>query len=288
MNTITKNIILTPFNLLYKISPAFELKLMFKLKQGYSLDLKNPITFNQKLQWIKLYDKNKWMPKCCDKYAVREFVDKMGCSELLNVLYWQGTNPDDIPYDTLPDKFVIKVTHGSTFNIIVTDKEKLDKNETKKKLNNWLKAKFIPCYGEWFYGKIPPKIIIEQYLQDGNSDDLIDYKIFCFNGKAKLIDVHSGRFGTHERNIYDTKWNFMEDVYFKYKHFEGIEKPKVLDDLIRYAEILSKEFNHARVDFFVVDNKIYFGEITFTNGAGFDCIKPYEFDVKMGSWLNLN
>lgn len=96
MNTITKNVILAPFNLLYKLSPELELKLMFKIKQGYSLNLKDPKTFNEKLQWIKLYDKNEWMPKCCDKYAVREYVTKMGCGDLLNTLYWDGNNPDDI------------------------------------------------------------------------------------------------------------------------------------------------------------------------------------------------
>ena len=286
MNTVTKNIVLAPFNILYKIAPALELKLMFKLKQGYSLNLKNPKTYNEKLQWIKLYDKNEWMPKCCDKYAVREYIEKMGCTELLNTLYWHGTNPDNIPYDDLPDKFVIKVTHGSTFNIIVTDKSKLNKEETKKKLQKWLKAKFIPCYGEWFYGKIPPQIIIEQFLEDGHGNDLYDYKVFCFNGKAKLVDVHCGRFGTHKRNIYDMNWN-LQKVNFKYDNFDGVEKPEVFDELIEKAELLSSTFHHARVDFFIVNQKIYFGEITFTNGAGFDRITPYDFDIKMGNWLKL-
>lgn len=286
MNTVTKNIVLAPFNILYKIAPALELKLMFKLKQGYSLNLKNPKTYNEKLQWIKLYDKNEWMPKCCDKYAVREYIEKMGCTELLNTLYWHGTNPDNIPYDDLPDKFVIKVTHGSTFNIIVTDKSKLNKDEAKKKLQKWLKTKFIPCYGEWFYGKIPPQIIVEQFLEDGHGNDLYDYKVFCFNGKAKLVDVHCGRFGTHKRNIYDMNWD-LQKVNFKYDNFDGVEKPEVFDELIEKAELLSSIFHHARVDFFIVNKKIYFGEITFTNGAGFDRITPYEFDEKMGNWLKL-
>ncbi len=286
MNTMTKNVALAPFNLLYKISPELELKLMFRIKQGYKLNLKNPQTFNEKLQWIKLYDKNEWMPKCCDKYMVREYVEKKECKDILNILYWDGTNPDEIPYDDLPDKFVIKVTHGSTFNIIVTDKNNIDKKEIKNKLNKWLKAKFIPCYGEWFYGKVKPRIIIEQYLEDGHGNDLYDYKVFCFNGKAKLIDVHCGRFGEHRRNVYDLDWN-MQKVNFKYKNFSGVNKPEVLNELIEYAEKLSSEFNHARVDFFIVNNKIYFGELTFTNGAGFDHIDPYEFDLKMGKWLTL-
>jgi hypothetical protein len=272
---------------MYKISPKAELKTMFKLKQGYKLNLQNPTTYNEKLQWIKLYDKNQLMPKCVDKYTVREYVESKGCKNILNELLWQGFNPEEIPYDKLPNKFVIKVTHGSTFNIICTDKSKLDKKDVIKKCNKWLKAKFLPCYGEWFYGIEKPRIIVEKYLDDGHNGDLFDYKVFCFNGKAKLIDVHCGRFDKHKRNIYDTKWNFLEEVQFKYEHFERLEKPKELSELIKYAEILSKDFLHARVDFYIVNGKVIFGELTFTNGAGFDHIKPYEFDKKMGDWLEL-
>lgn len=287
MNNITKNIILMPFNFLYRISPETDLKILFRLKQKYKLDLKNPTTYNEKLQWIKLYDKNPLMPKCVDKYTVREYVAKKGCKEILNELLWEGFNPDEIPFDSLPDKFALKVTHGSTFNIICTDKKKLDIEDTKNKIRKWLKAKFVPCYGEWFYGIERPRIIVEKYLDDGHKGDLYDYKVFCFNGKAKLIDVHCGRFGDHRRNVYDTNWKFLKDVNFQYEHFEGIEKPKELKELIKYAEILSKDFLHARVDFYIINGKIIFGELTFTNGAGFDKITPYEFDKEMGSWLNL-
>ena len=107
MDTLKKRIILTPFNILYKISPKLELKLLFRIKQGYKLNLKNPKTFNEKLQWIKLYDKNPLMPKCVDKYTVREYVKNMGCEDILNELLWEGFNPEEIPFDILPDKFVI-------------------------------------------------------------------------------------------------------------------------------------------------------------------------------------
>ena len=287
MNTLAKNLILFPFNLLYKINPELELKLMFRLKQGYSLDLKNPETYSQKLQWIKLYDKNELMPLCCDKYTVRGFVEDMGCGEILNELYWHGTDPEKIPYDTLPDQFVIKVTHGSTFNIIVKDKNKLDRQAVSKKIRKWLKADYLDCYGEWFYGQVPPRIIVERYLEDENDPELRDYKVFCFNGKAKLIDVHSGRFDQHKRNIYDLNWNFLEDVSIKFDHGEVIPKPEVLEELLQYAETLSKRFLHARVDFFIVNGKIYFGEITFTSGAGFSVIKPHSFDLEMGKMLEL-
>lgn len=287
LKTTTKNILLFPFNFLYKISPKTDLKILFRIKQKYKLDLTNPKTYNEKLQWIKLYDKNPLMPKCVDKYTVRDFVEKKGCSEILNELYWEGFNPEDIPYDSLPNQFVIKVTHGSTFNIIVKDKKELDRKKISKDLKKWLNNKFIPCYGEWFYGIEKPRIIIEKYLETPGKNELIDYKVFCFNGKAKLIDVHSGRFGEHKRNVYDTNWNFLKEVYFKYKHDDVVEKPKELKKLLLYAEKLSEDFLHARVDFYIIEDKIIFGEITFTNGAGFDSIKPYEFDLEMGNFLDL-
>ena len=287
MDTLKKRLFLVPFNTMYKMSPKKELKMMFRIKQGYKLNINNPQTYNEKLQWIKLYDKNPLMPKCVDKYTVREYVKSKGCSEILNELLWEGFNPEDIPFDKLPNKFVIKVTHGSTFNIICIDKSKLDRKDTIKKCKKWLKAKFLPCYGEWFYGVEKPRVIIEKYLDDGHHGDLYDYKVFCFNGKARIIDVHCGRFGEHKRNIYDLEWNFLNEVQFKYNHFDGIKKPKELDQLIRYAELLSSDFLHARVDFYIVKGKIIFGELTFTNGAGFDHITPYEFDLKMGSWLEL-
>ena len=157
MDTIKKRIILTPLNILYKISPKLELELLFWMKQGYRLNLKNPKTFNEKIQWIKLYDKNHLMPKCVDKYTVREYVKSKGCGDILNELLWEGFNPEDIPFDKLPNRFVIKVTHGSTFNIICKNKKKLNIPEAKEKLSKWLKEKFIPCYGEWFYGIEKPE-----------------------------------------------------------------------------------------------------------------------------------
>lgn len=287
MDNIKKNLILTPFNLLYKVNPKLTLEILFRLKQGYPLNLKDPKTYNEKLQWIKLYDRNPLMPECCDKYAVRAYIESKGCGHLLNTLLWHGYNPEDIPFDDLPDRFVVKVTHGSTFNIICTDKSKLDREEVISKCKKWLKAKFLPCYGEWFYGKVKPQVIVEQYLEDEHKGDLYDYKVFCFNGKAKLVDVHCGRYKSHKRSIYDLDWNLQEDVTINFGNFQAIPKPAVFDDLIRYAELISSDFTHARVDFYICFNRIYFGEITFLNGAGFSRITPRSFDRKMGDWLTL-
>lgn len=289
MNNLTKNIILTPFNILYKINPKLDLEILFKLKLGYKLNLDNPKTYNEKLQWIKLYDKNPLMPKCCDKYTVREYIKSKGYEELLNNLLWEGFNPEDIPFETLPQSFVIKVTHGSTFNIIVKNKNNLDKKDAIKKCKKWLKAKFLPCYGEWFYGIEKPRVIVEKYLEGDNELPLFDYKFFCFNGKVKMIYVDTWKNGKHAINAYDADFKLFKNVELGYPNDNdtNVEVPKALKQMEKIAEDLSKNFLHVRVDFYYTHGKIYFGELTFTKGAGFGKIKPYEFDVKMGSWLKL-
>lgn len=290
MNNHVKNIILTPFNILYKINPVLCIKLLFRLKLRQKLDLKNPIGFNQKIQWIKLYDKEPLKPKCVDKYTVREYVEKEGCAELLNELLWEGYNPDDIPFDNLPKKCVIKATHGQGMNIICKNLDKLDRQKTIKQLRKWLKEKYLPCYGEWFYGKIKPRIIVEKFLGDEDDMEPTDYKVFCFHGEPKLIDVHTGRFTNHKRNFYDLEWNLLKGVRINYPCDEtaAVPKPEKLNEMLEYARILSKPFIHVRVDFYIVKDRIYFGELTFTNGAGFDVIEPREFDVWLGDCIQLS
>lgn len=288
MNNLIKNIILAPFNLLYKISPELDLKILFIIKQGYKLNLQNPQSYNEKIQWIKLNEKNDLMPKCCDKYLVRQYVESKGLKDILNEIYWQGFNPKEIPFDSLPDKFVIKATHGSTFNIICKDKSKLDKKKTIKLCQKWLKHKFLPCYGEWFYGKEKPRIIVEKYLEQKESDQLYDYKIFCFNGKAKYIRFDSDRFENHKMDVYDISWNKLEGYSMGYPNSnKEIEKPKNLDKMIEIANVFSKDFKHVRVDLYNINGEIYFGEMTFTNGSGFDKFEPRAFDYKMGGELQL-
>lgn len=209
MNNITKNIILAPFNILYRISPELDLEILFFLKQNYKLNLKNPKTYNEKLQWIKLYDHNPLMPKCCDKYMVRQFVENKGCGHILNELYWQGFDPAEIPFDDLPSKFVIKVTHGSTFNIICTDKDSLDREQVIDKCKKWLKAKFLPCYGEWFYGIEKPRVIVEKFIESSDDEQLRDYKVFCFNGEPQVIRVDTDRFTKHKMDFFYTDWRMI-------------------------------------------------------------------------------
>lgn len=287
MDTIKKNMLLAPFNILYKISPELELKLLFRLKQGYKLNLNNPKTYNEKIQWIKLYDRNPLMPKCVDKFTVRKYLEKIKCDKILNELLWDGFNPDDIPYDKLPNKFVIKVTHGSTFNIICTDKSKLDVENCNKNLKKWLKAKFIPCYGEWFYGIEKPRIIIEKFIE--SDEDLKDYKVFCFNGVPKIIGVYSNRFnGKICQELYNTNWELINEHTNHYELPDKLtQKPNNLKEMLNYAIKISKGFNHVRVDFFNPNNNLIFGEMTFTGSAGFGKFSTRKFELQMGEYLKL-
>lgn len=288
MNPITKSIILSPINLLYDISPETALRLLFRIKHGYSLNLKFPKTYSEKLQWIKLNYKNKLLPKLVDKYAVREYIGEK-CPEILVPLLWQGFDANNIPWESLPQKFVIKVTHGSGFNIICNDKSKFDKSDAIIKINKWLKAKFIKCYGEWFYGIEKPRIIIEQFLENGTGNVPEDYKIMCFSGMPEYIIVDTDRFSGHKRNVYDVNWNLRDEVNMGFPNDKPIIPPsnEISKKLLEYARILSHGFPHARVDLYIVDKQIFFGEITFTNGAGFDKITPKEFDLEMGNKLLL-
>ncbi|MBE5772786.1 MAG: glycosyltransferase [Clostridiales bacterium] len=288
MNNLTKNIILAPFNLLYKVSPALTLKLLFRLKQGYPLDLRSPKTYNEKLQWIKLYGRNPLMPKCCDKYTVRQFVEDRGCGDILNRLIWQGFDPKDIPFDALPEKYVVKVTHGSTFNIIQDGTKAITREEIIEKCEKWLKARFLPCYGEWFYGIEKPRVIVEDFIESCDDAQLRDYKVFCFNGIPRMIRVDTDRFTGHKTDLFDTDWNMIEGVELGFPSSgRTFERPACLEALLERAAQLSKPFHHARVDFYITGDRFYFGEITFMNGAGFDRFSSYDFDLKMGSWLDL-
>jgi hypothetical protein len=289
MDNLQKSLILFPVNVLYLISPKLALKLLFRLKQGYRLNLNNPNTYNEKLQWMKLNYKNPLITKLVDKYTVRDFVAGK-CPEILNKLLWQGFDAKEIPWDTLPEKFVIKVTHGSGFNIICTDKDSLDKNKCVKKLNKWLKAKFIKCYGEWFYGVEKPRIIIEEYLDTGTGIVPTDYKVMCFDGEPKFFVVDTDRFTGHKRNVYDIEWNFLEGVSMDFPNDEPMDAPtgEVTRKLLYYARTLSEGFPHVRIDLYVVKDEIFFGEMTFTNGAGFDRFRPYRFDAELGELFNIN
>ena len=287
MDNLKKNAILTPFNLLYRVSPELTLKILFRLKVGYPLNLEHPRTYNEKLQWIKLHDRNPLMAQCCDKYAVRAYVESKGCGKYLNDLLWQGFKPEDIPFDDLPERYVVKVTHGSTFNIIVDGTRPVDREGVVAKCRKWLKAKFLPCYGEWFYGVERPRVIVERYLENEDKSQLYDYKVFCFNGEPKIVAVYTDRGAACREDVYGIDWRELPYVGTYPKSGKVIAKPSCLDEMLQVSKALSADFNHARIDFFIANGKLVFGEITFTSSAGFARYGTIEMDNAMGDWLSL-
>ena len=246
-------------------------------------NFKNPKTFNEKINWRKLYDRNPIYAKLSDKYAVREYItEKIGEEYLVPLLgVWNDAN--EIDFDKLPDKFVLKCTHDCASVVICNDKQNFDIEKAKKKLNNCLKTNFYWQAREWQYKNIKPRIIAEQYLVDESGVDLKDYKIFCFGGKPEFILVDFNRFSTHKRNLYTINWDFC-DFEIKYPCDKNIkiEKPSQLENMLKLAEILSKDNSYVRVDFYIADGKIYFGELTFSNGGGYSRFTPTQYDRKIG------
>lgn len=288
-----KNLILFPFNVLYKINPVFEQKWMYRLKCGHSLDLKNPVTYSEKLNWLKLYDRNPLIPKCSDKYQAREYITDCGYGAHLPKLYWHGDRAEDIPFDTLPNAFVIKSTSGSGNNIIVRDKTTINKKQIVKTAKRWLKEKYLVAYGEWQYMAQTPSILIEEYLSDGIHPVPIDYKFFCFNGRADgsvgFIKVDLDRFVSHKRNLYNTEWELLPGFYRANKSAPDIvtPKPEKLEEMIEAATVLAKPFPHCRVDFYVIGSSWYIGELTFYNGAGYAKYETEALNIEIGSWIDL-
>lgn len=256
---------------------------------GEKLDLNNPQTFNQKLQWLKLYNRRPEYTTMVDKYRVREYIkETIGGEYLIPILgVWEKAK--DIDFDTLPDKFVLKCNHGSACNIICKDKYKLDYRETVKKLNKWMKTDYYKIGREWPYKNVPRRIIAEQYLSDPIEGEIRDYKFFCFEGVAKCVQVHFGRFADHHANYYDAEGNLLTigDCGCPPVFDKNIQLPKNMNQMRELAEILSRDHPFLRVDFYNVDGKIYFGETTFYPASGFDPFCTDEQDMELGSWLKL-
>lgn len=251
------------------------------------INLKKPKYFGEKIQWMKIYGNLEQYGNIVDKYKVREFIkDKIG-EEYLIPLIGVYDSEDEIDFNNLPNKFVLKVNHGSGYNIICSDKSKLDVNDTKKKLKKWLKEDYAEIKKEYQYKNVKRKIVCESFINDKNGE-LLDYKFFCFNGKVEFIKVDIDRYDGHKVNIYDKKWNLLPmEEYGMPNSNKIIEKPNNLQKMIEIAEVLSKEFNFARIDLYYVDGTIYFGEVTLTPAGGVNPFKPLDMDLKYANMISL-
>ena len=264
------------------------LKIAYRIKFGKKLNLENPKTFSEKLQWIKLFDRNPLYTQLVDKYEVKKFIaDKIGSDYIIPTLgVWNHF--DEINFEKLPNQFVLKCTHDSGGLIICKDKSKIDIEKSRKKMEASLKRSFYDSSREWPYKNVKPRIIAETYMEDSETGELRDYKIFAFNGTARALFVATDR----QKN--STKFDFFD---MNYKHLDiknGHPNadvvpacPKNLKKMQELAEKLSEGIPQVRVDFYEVNGKIYFGEMTFFHWSGLTPFEPESWDYVFGSWIDL-
>ena len=260
----------------------------FKMSFGRFPNLKNPETFNEKPQWLKLYNRKPEYTRMVDKYEAKKYVaDIIGEEYIIPTLgVWDKF--DDIDFDNLPDQFVLKCTHDSGGLVICRDKSKLDVAAAKKKIEKCLKTNYYWHSREWPYKNVKPRIIAEQYLRDDSGRDVNDYKVFNFNGEPHLIQVDFDRFIDHKKNIYTTDWNLC-DFSFNYPAHPEIEipKPTMLKEMLELSKKLSAGEPYMRTDFYCVGNKIYFGELTFFPASGYGAFDPDGVDYELGDKIVL-
>lgn len=270
------------------ISDKSFLEMYYYTYHHEKLDLDNPIKFNAKLQWLKLYNRRPEYTELADKYLVREYVKKtIGESHLVPLLgVWN--DPEEIDFETLPKQFVLKCNHDSGSVIICRDKATFDKKKAIKKLKRCLRLNQFWKGREFAYLNIKRKVIAEKYLEDDNSTELTDYKFFCFNGEPKFVSTDRGRFSNHIRNYYTMEWKFIDASYGEPNDAANLDlKPNHFDEMIYLAKKLSLGMPHVRVDFYLSGNNVYFGELTFYHGGGAMTLKPVDYDVLWGSYLTL-
>lgn len=272
------------------VNPETYVQKVFKKRMGYNLDLNNPRTFNEKLQWMKLYDHNPLYTKLVDKYEVKRYIaDRIGEQYIIPTFgVWDSV--ENIDFDSLPNQFVLKCTHDSGGLVICKDRKTFDIKKAKRKLKKSLKRNFYYMGLEWPYKNVKPRIIAEQYMEDNKTRELRDYKFFCFRGDVKALFIATDR----QKEGEDVKFDFFDTDYNHLPFRQGHEnapvlpvKPLCFEEMKRLAALLSKDLPQVRVDFYEVNGKIYFGEMTFFHHGGWTKFDPAEWDDIFGEWLTL-
>lgn len=272
------------------------LQLLYYFEMGQKLDLKNPQTFTEKLQWLKLYNRRPEYTTMVDKYAVKEYVaEKIGDEYIIPTLgVWNRV--EDIDWDALPNQFVLKTTHGGGSGgvVICKDKTTFNRQEACQKLQHSLNSDIYINLREWPYKDVPKRIIAEMFMMESRSQiedcDLADYKFYCFNGEPTYCQVIRDRRTKETIDFYDMEWNHMPFVGLNPIVCNGdtpVAKPTNIDDMIEVCRNLSKDIPFARVDLYVIDDKVYFGEITFFPASGIGGFEPEEWDEKLGNMIKL-
>lgn len=264
------------------------LRMKWKLRMNYPLDLEHPKTYNEKLQWLKLHDRKPIYTTMVDKYEAKKYVAEIIGQEYIIPTLAVYDRVEDIDFDALPHQFVLKCTHDSGGIVICRDKDSLDRKSALKKLRKALKRKYYWQNREWPYKNVKPRIIAEQYMEDESGYELKDYKFFCFNGVPRCLQVDFDRFKAHKRNFYDLQWNFI-DFQLRFLNDPDLQivKPINFETMKEISYRLSNGIPHVRVDLYNVKGKIYFGELTFYHGSGLEQFNPEKWDDIMGEWLEL-
>ena len=287
------NFIFLPIKALYDfyryrlLSERYVVSINFKKYFGFYPNLKNPQTFNEKLQWLKLYDRTPLHTICADKFKVREYVKNKIGEQYLIPLAFETKKVSDLTAEKLPDyPLIIKANHDSSGGIIIRDKNEHNFKEIQQKLKKLLTRNYYYYHKEWQYKDIEPRVVVEKLLIAEDGGIPYDYKIHCFNGKPKFIQVDVDRMISHKRVLYTTDWEKM-DVQYLYPIGPDVQKPTELEAMLKIAAKLSEDFHFARIDLYTVNQDIYFGEITFTPESGYGFFKPNSFDLEAGKWLTL-
>lgn len=271
-----------------KVSPTVASKLLFWKTFKKSLNLQKPQTFSEKLMWIKLYEDHTLKKRLTDKVAVREFILSRGLGELLVPTIAIVDRVEDIIFEQLPKKFVLKCSHGSGFIIICKDKSQLDYQKTRQQLAKWLAIDYSLCHAEPHYANIKPRIMIEHFLGNNTSEVPIDYQIHCFHGEPKIIELTLERSTPKEQSIMLTPdWCNTHYIEKKFAFDEKKSKPKQLEELLEIARRLSKNFTYVRIDLYLVDESIFFGKLTFTPAACLNNGIHDQANLELGQWLKL-
>ena len=277
------------FGIITDISPSLNVRLKYWRFYGKKINLKNPTTFIEKLLWLKLYNysKNDLVKKCSDKFLVRDYVTSCGLENTLIPLIDSFDDPNQINFDALPNQFVLKWNFGCGFNIVCKNKKELDFKKTINQLKKWQKTNYYRPNAELQYKNVEKKLLCEKFITNGVDSVIPDYKIYCFHGEPKAILVIHDRGNNIKAEFFDTEWKRLESPKKYNSVLKPTEAPKQLKTLLEMSRVLSKPFPFVRCDYYIVDNKIYFGELTFTPAGGMYASETAINGKEMGELLDI-
>ncbi len=275
-------------NRTYKLWPdSLWLRFVYWQRLHRKLNLNNPRRYTEKLNWLKLHDRNPLYTILVDKYEVKQYIKKRLGEQMVIPLYGVWDHFDDIDFNQLPDKFVLKCTHDSGCFCICNDKTKFDIQSAKSKIEKSLNSNFYWWTREWPYKNVKPRIIAEKFMEEGDGDVLTDYKFFCFNGEPQMMYISKDVSTEPRTDFFDMNWNHLP-FRLKDPHADVMPaKPEKFDEMREIARVLSEGIPHVRVDMYVINKQIYFGEMTFFHNSGIFSVTPDEWDFKIGEWLKL-